>query len=66
MAEKKKEEVRKLICTCPCNRQTYKCMPKFYECMILYGRRNEETCLIVEAWHMDNSGIASRDNDQPA
>uniref|UniRef100_A0A131YEJ0 Tick transposon n=1 Tax=Rhipicephalus appendiculatus TaxID=34631 RepID=A0A131YEJ0_RHIAP len=33
-----------------------KCTPKLSECALLYPHSNEETRLMVEAWHIDNSG----------
>uniref|UniRef100_L7LW57 Tick transposon n=1 Tax=Rhipicephalus pulchellus TaxID=72859 RepID=L7LW57_RHIPC len=35
-----------------------KCTPKFDECSVLYWHRNEEIRLMIEAWHIDNSGSA--------
>lgn len=35
-----------------------KCTPKFDECAVLYRHRNEETRLMIEAWHIENSGSA--------
>lgn len=33
-----------------------KYMPKFYECVVLYQHKNEETCQRIEACHANNSG----------